>query len=124
MLNKKEVLFMKNLKDKLIMTLGVVGIILWYLIEIVVGITPLVFLNFPIWVNLIILFALMSMQFIGGLIEIVIWVWSFIVVIARPVDGWSVFYYITFAFYFYIHILPMVIKIIANIIEGIKNSKN
>lgn len=114
---------MKKLKDLLIGSLGVVGIILWYLIEIVIGIAPLVFLNFPFWVNLIILFALMSTEFIGGLIEIVLWVWSFIVVIARPIDGWSIFYFITFAIYFFIHILPMVIHIISAIIEDIKNKK-
>ena len=116
-------LFVKKLKEELVVTLGVVGIILWYLIEIVIGLTPLVFLNFPLWVNLIILFALMSMQFVGGLIEIVLWVWSFIVVIARPIDGWSIFYFVIFAINFFIHILPGAMSIITTLTEELKNKK-
>ena len=110
-------LFVKNLKDELIGWLGVAGIVLWYLIEIVVALTPLVFLNFPLWVNLIILFTLMSFQYVGGLLQIALWVWSFIVVIARPIDGWSIFYFVVFAIEFFTILLPL----IANVVLGIFN---
>ena len=109
---------MNKLKENLVVSLGVVGIVLWYLLDVAIALTPLVFLDFPLWIKIIVLFALMSFQYVGGLIQIALWVWSFVVVIARPIDGWSIFYFVTFAFFFFVHILPSIVNIITAIVEA------
>ena len=114
---------MKNLKDVLANALGTVGIVVWYLASSVLMFLPLTFLNFPIWVDLIILFAVLSLSSLGDLIELALWIWSFIVVISEPIDGWSVFYFVALAVNVLITILPWAIYIISVIIEDIKNRK-
>ena len=108
---------MKNLKDELIGWLGVAGVILYYLIGIFLMIVPLVVLDFPLVVNLIILMVFVSFQFIGGLTNMVLWVWSFIVIISEPIDGWSIFYFVVFAIEVFTTFLPLV----ANIVSGLIN---
>ena len=103
---------MNSLKDKLIVGLGVVGYILWLLANLILGVLPLSFLDFPLWVNILVIFALYSTELIGGLIEHIIWIWSFIVVVQSPINGWSIFYFVSFAIYCYLFILPSIINIV------------
>lgn len=109
---------MKPLKDKLLGALGVVGLIIWYLISLTLLSLPLVFLGFPFWVDLLILFVIVSFPLSGGIVEFVIWIWSFIVVVSEPIDGWSVFYLVVFAIYCLTSLLPFVISLIASLFNN------
>ena len=112
---------MKNFKETLVGTLGVVGFIIWFLLGAVLLFLPLSFLDFPLWVDFIIILVLMNTQVLGGVLSIVLWVWSFTEVIAHPIDGWSIFYFVGFAIYLLTSILPMVSGIISAIIESIRD---
>ena len=114
-------LFVKSLKETLVVALGGVGFVIWFLLGAVLLFLPLSFLNLPLWIDFIIILILMNTQFIGGVLSIILWVWSFTVVIAQPIDGWSVFYFIGFAIYFFTSILPTVTGIISGIIELLNN---
>ena len=109
---------MKSLKDKLSGALGVVGLVIWYLISAIVVFTPLAFLDLSFIVYGIIIFAIISFSLIGGIVELVIWIWSFIVVVSEPIDGWSVFYFIAFAIYCLTTLLPFVISLIASLFNN------
>ncbi len=99
---------MKRLKEKLIGTLGTVGFILYFIISAMITVAPLVVLDFPFWIDAIIIFVVISLPFIGGLIEFIIWIWSFVVIISAPISALSYIYFILFAARF----LPNVIDII------------
>lgn len=51
------------MKDKLIATFGIFGQILFYLFTLIVATLPLVFLGFSWWVNLILLFIVLVLNF-------------------------------------------------------------
>lgn len=105
---------MKVLKEKLIGTLGTVGFILYFIISAMLTVAPLAVLDFPFWVDIIIIFVVFSIPIIGGLMNFIIWIWSFVVVISEPINGLSIFYFVALA----VNFLPSVIDIIINIISG------
>ena len=111
---------MNKVKDLLFGSLGVVGLILWYLIGAIVMFTPLVFLDFSFWVYWLITAALF-IPFIGGITNFIIWIWSFVVVVSEPIDGWSIAYFIIFAIYGLSTIIPTAISIIASTIRTIES---
>ena len=118
---------MKNFKDVLAGTFGAVGIILWYLMTGVVLFLPLSFLGFPFWISFVIILVILYVPFIGELTQFVLWIWSFVVV-SEHIDGWSIFYFVAFAFYFFTTILPFVtniiITLIASLIEMLNNKRD
>ena len=111
---------MKNFKEALVDTFGVVGFILWFLLGAVLLFLPLSFLDFPLWVNFVIILVLINTRVLGDMLSIVLWIWSFTEVIAHPIDGWSIFYFVGFVIYLLTSILPTVLGIISNIIESIR----
>jgi hypothetical protein len=105
---------MNKIKDVLFSSLGVFGIFLWYLIGFIVMFTPLIFLDFSFlgyWLIIIFLFI----PFIGDITNFIIWICSFNAVISEPIDGWSVFYFVIFAFYCLTTVLPYAINIIVSL---------
>jgi hypothetical protein len=63
-----------------------------------------------LWIDFIIIFVIVSIPFIGGLTECGIWVWSFVVVLSKPISGWTIFYFVVFAIYFFTTLLPIIIN--------------
>ena len=112
---------MKNLKELLANTLGWVGIVLWYVVSFLLMFLPLAVLNFPFWIDLIIIFVVLNIQGIGDMIALVLWVWSFIEIVSEPIDGWSIFYFVILAINVLLAVLPSIIGIIATIIEDRKD---
>ena len=114
---------MQKLKDVLVGSMGVAGMIVWFLIGVVFAFLPLAFLNLSFWLELIIIFVILSIPYIGGLTELGIWVQSFIVVLSQPMSGWIIFYYIVFAIYFFTKPLPVVANIVIGLISELFNKK-
>ena len=109
-------LVVEKIKDVLVGSLGVVGMVVWSLVCAVLAFLPLSFLNFPLWMDLVIIFVILSMDFVGGLISLILWIWSFIIVISAPIDGLSIFYFVVFAVYFVTSVLPIVTNIVISLI--------
>ena len=108
---------MKALKDILFGSLGIVGYVIWFILSVWVSYAPLIFLDFSFVVDVLIILAVTMLPFVGCVVEFVLWVWSFVVVLAEPIDGWSIFYFITFAFYFVTTPLTYVINLITMLIN-------
>ena len=106
---------MKQLKDILLGSLGAVGYAIWFVASALLMYAPLLFLDFPFWIDVVIIIAVTTIPFVGGITEFVIWIWSFVVVISDPIDGWSIFYFVTFAIYFITNILTRAIDIIISL---------
>lgn len=114
---------MRKFKDYLLNTLGVAGFIIWLLIGCVLMIFPLTVIEFPFWLNLIVIFVILSSKTLGNIVEIVLWVWSFIVIISEPIDSWSITYYIVCAIRFVPGIISFVVTLIAEGIERKERKK-
>ncbi|MFA5423516.1 MAG: hypothetical protein WC374_06620 [Phycisphaerae bacterium] len=101
-----------SLKEKLIVTMGGFGYVLFYLIIGVITFAPLMYLNFPWWVDILIIFIVMFTKTIGGLVLTVGWIWSFINMINSPFNFKTVFYIIAVILYIILWLAPFVTSII------------
>ena len=115
---------MRKLKDACGYLLAFVTFILpRFALSVALGVLmifPLSILGFPFWIDSIIIFVMvLSIPFISGLTECVIWAWAFIVVLSKPISGWSIFYFVAFAIYFFSTLLPIVINIVTFIFNSI-----
>ena len=117
-------LFLKYLKDFLVGTFGVVGFGLWFIIGALTMFAPLVFLDVSFWVSLLIIIAILYIPIIGDITNLVIWIWSFVVVISEPIDGFSIAYFIIFAIYGLSTIIPPVIGVFMSVIGIFTNKSN
>ena len=104
---------MKTLKDVLLGSLGTFGYILWYLLSILLIYAPLIFLDLPFLIDLVIIFAVSSVPFWGDIVELIIWIWSIFAVLAGPFDIFAILYFIALAFYIFTKFIPFVISIIS-----------
>lgn len=98
---------MNSIKDRIIGTLGAFGFILWYFISIVAIIAPLIILQLPVWIDLILIFAL----FFLPIPEFPLWIWALVVAIQGPQDWIAITYYVLFA----IMELPLFINFISSL---------
>jgi hypothetical protein len=46
------------------------------------------------------------------MMECGIWIWAFVEVLSKPISGWSIFYFVVFAIYFFTVLLPITLNII------------
>ena len=84
------------MKEKLINTLGTVGIVLWYLVSILIAVMPLVMIDAPFLLNLLLLAIVMYIPATSG----IFWIWGLICAICGPQDAIAVIYYVLFAVMF------------------------
>ena len=84
------------MKDKLMNTLGTIGIGLWYLASLLIAVMPLVMIGAPFLMNLLLLAVV---QFIPAT-SIIFWVWGLICAIRGPQDTIAIIYYVLFAIMF------------------------
>ena len=105
---------MKSLKDIFVGTLGVVGYILWVILKYLLLFTPILFLDTSFWVT----FLLTAATFAAThFVAFPLWIWSFVVVVSEPIDGWSIAYFVLFAIYSITIIIPTAISVIVSIIN-------
>jgi len=86
--------------------------ILFYILSIVLLYFPLLILDMPFIVYLLVSLAIKTLPIIGPILELIVWIWSFVVVVSAPIDGWAIAYFVAFAFYFFTTLLPFVINAI------------
>lgn len=103
---------MNKLKEKLSVSLGVAGLVLWYLIVIIITCAPLIcVLRFNMIINFILVGVMMFMPLIGTIVELVLWIWSFIVAINMPFDVFMLVYYIALLFYVITKVVPAILTL-------------
>ena len=66
-------------KEWIVGSLGAVGLILFYLIQVVIIFIPLVFLGLPWWVDAILALIVLFVPFLNTIAALAIWIWSFII---------------------------------------------
>lgn len=106
---------MQKLKDTLSGTFGAVGFILYYLILLGLSFIPFRYLfpNLPLFVPALFVFVIYEIPLIGGIVQLIIWIWSFVIVVTNPIDAWSIAYFCFFTIYA-ITILSRVISSLIN----------
>ena len=81
-----------NIKEKLQISLGTIGGILFYLISFTVYILPLVMIDASFWLDLL-FFAIL---YFFPVSSIVFWIWGLVCAITGPQDAWAIIYYVLF----------------------------
>ena len=100
------------MKDKLMNALGAVGLGLWYLVSLLVAVIPLVMIDAPFLLNLLLLAIVLFVPASSG----VFWVWGIVCTIRGPQDIIAVIYYALFAIMF----LPFFISTVLNLFRKCK----
>ena len=95
------------MKDKLMTALGAVGIGIWYLITLLIAVIPLVMINAPFLLNILLLAFALFVPATSG----VFWVWGLVCAIRGPQDIIAIVYYVLFAIMF----LPFFISTVLNL---------
>ena len=107
----KEVI-MRYLLNKLAPLLGVGAFYVVYALFAVFAVAPMIALSFPWWALFLTVAFTMVFKKIGGLVYVVLYVWSFVVMVQTPFSAFSVFYFLSFAFWFLCMFLPSVLNIV------------
>lgn len=103
---------MNTIKEKLGSALGGIGLILWYAVSAIVTFAPLFFvLKFNFFIDFLIILAILAFPLVGAVVELVIWVWSFVVAISMPFDIFMGIYYVALAIYVLTKLVPMVLTL-------------
>ena len=102
-------------KEWIVGSLGAVGLILFYLIQVVIIFIPLVFLGLPWWVDALLALFVLFVPFLNTIAALAIWIWSFIIVISSPITWVSIVYFICLAFHLVFEIIPVVISFIGSL---------
>lgn len=105
------------MRKKLTDALGTVGFILFYLLGIAVFGMPMWELGFPIWVSILLFIAITNIPFIGDIIGLGIWIWSFINEIQKPFDIFVIIYYVVLVVY----VITMLIPFVQGIISALRD---
>lgn len=111
---------MNKAKDFLASSLGMFGIILWYIVALVVSFLPLFLLDLPILLILALEFVIMYFPIVGFFLLLAAWVLSFFTLGDYPTFI-SVIYYIALAIYVAFDLAPTITKVSCTIINHFKS---
>lgn len=89
---------------------GVFGLILYYALFLMIAYAPLMFLDFPWWVDVLIALGVTFIPYAGGLAEFVLWVWGFLVVVKLPLSFTVVLFYIGAVLYLLFVLIPRLLS--------------
>ena len=95
------------MKEKLMTALGAVGIGLWYLISLLIAVIPLVMINAPFLLNLLLLATALFIPATSG----IFWIWGLVCAIRGPQDIIAIIYYVLFAIMFLPYFINSVLTI-------------
>lgn len=84
------------MKDKLMNTLGAIGVGLWYLVSLLIAVMPLVMIGAPFLLKLLLIAIVQFIPATSG----IFWVWGLICAIRGPQDIIAIIYYVLFAIIF------------------------
>lgn len=96
-----------NIKDKLMNSLGSIGVILWYLVSLVIAVMPLVMIDASFLLNLLLLAVILFIPATSG----IFWIWGLACTIRGPQDALAIIYYVLFVILF----LPYFINSVLNL---------
>lgn len=108
---------MNYFKDKLFGIMGSAGYIVYYAISCILFFMPLVFLDFNFIIDIILIFVMLSVPFIGQLCELILWIWSLFIVLKEPFSGFILVYFIALAIYVFTTVLPFIISLFRSFTE-------
>lgn len=97
------------LKEKLEGILGGVGIILWYIISASFTVLPIVAINGPWWLSMLLIFAVLIVPLP---IDIPLWIWGLVCVLkTNPTSVFAIIYYVAMAIVVTFQIIDFAIKV-------------
>lgn len=96
------------MKEKMQSALGGFGMILWYAISTMYSFAPLLVLGFPVWVDIILVIAMMTLPMAGGIIRFALFVWAFIRVFSMPINIITVIFFICAIIFFIFEAIPAI----------------
>lgn len=71
---------------------------------------PLQYLNFAWWIDALIGLVIILFKVLGGLVYVVVWIWSFIIFVQSPFTTYSIIYLVFLVLWLFISfILPRII---------------
>lgn len=112
------------MKDKISGALGFFGIILWYLLSLIVCFAPIIMLDPPYIVSLLLIGIILFVPYIGEIVRGILYVIAFIVVIRQPIDVFSVVFFISFVLYIFVFAGPLVKATIETFREKTERKKD
>ena len=98
------------MKERLFSALSEGGCLILQLLIAGMIFVPLQFLGFPWWIDALIAVAIFSFRALGGLLCLVIWIWSFIIFVQQPFTGFSFIYLVFLILYVALFIAPIFLK--------------
>lgn len=102
------------MKEKLEGMLGVFGNIVWWALSALIAAAPLVYLNLPMWLNILLVVLIASMPVAGGLVELLFYVWSAFVVFRVPSSPDAAIWLVGAGFYFLAVLIPLAATLCAD----------
>lgn len=108
---------MEKLKEVLVNSLGTVGYIIWNVLLYVFCLLPVLVLDIPWWADVIVVLCIVNIPFLGKILYLASWVWSFVIIISEPISGFSIFYFIVLGIYVFVDLLPSAMLLITAMFE-------
>jgi hypothetical protein len=100
---------MKNMKEKLSSSLGVIGVAIYYIFRLFSSLLPFIMIGAPFFVTMILIFIAQVVPFAIP----VFWIWGLLSAFKGPQDILAMCYYIIFSVCF----LPLIINLIKEFIK-------
>ena len=108
---------MEKLKEVLVNSLGTVGYVIWNVLLYVFCFLPVLVLDIPWWAVVIVVLCIVNIPFLGRILYLASWVWSFVIIISEPISGFSIFYFIVLGIYVFVDLLPSAMLLITAVFE-------
>lgn len=97
------------MKEKLVNALGGFGVVLFYVFSITCSFAPLLILDFPYWVDFLIILAIFIFRHFGGVLCLGLYIWALIVTLTHPINTVSIFFLVFAVLYFFSSTLPAIL---------------
>lgn len=88
----KKAIDRMTIKEKIVGSLGVFGLVMYYLVQLMVIILPFVMIGGGFFLTLL----LTTIEFFLPLTSVVFWIWGLVCAIKGVQDIWAIIYYIAF----------------------------
>jgi len=103
------------MKDKLLSTLGVFGVVIWYVLSLIFCFAPLFFLRLPFLAEWLLIMVILAIPFIGEIVRLGLYIWALPIVLGEPIDFFSIIYYISFVLELCMFAIPLLMSVIGSV---------
>ena len=97
---------MNALKEKLFGLVGGFGMVIYFVITAIVAYAPLLFLDLPFIVDMVIIAVVMFVPIVQNIVRPIIWICGFIAAICGTIDVFAIVYFVLTAGYALFFLLP------------------